>query len=183
MNFCSQCGAPVDLAVPPGDNVPRHVCRRCGTIHYQNPRMVIGCIAEWEGRILLCRRAIEPRLGLWTLPAGFMENNETTAQAAARETLEEACAEVEIDRLFALVNVPHIHQVHLFYTARLIGGRFGAGAESLESRLFAEAEIPWQEMAFRSVSFALRAWLDDRRRGVFGLHTTDLAPPPPTPPG
>lgn len=187
MNFCSHCGAPVELKVPPGDSLARHVCSRCGTIHYQNPRMVIGCIAEWEGRVLLCRRAIEPRLGLWTLPAGFMENNETTAEAAARETLEEACATVKIDRLFALVNVPHIHQVHMFYTARLLGGRFGAGAESLESRLFAEEEIPWPEIAFRSVSFALRSWLDDRRRGSFGLHTTDLAPlppaPAPTPPG
>lgn len=180
INFCSCCGSPVAHIVPDGDTVPRHVCPQCGTIHYQNPKMVIGCIAEWEGRILLCRRAIEPRHGLWTLPAGFMENDETTAEAAARETLEEACAEVRIDRLFALVNVPYIHQVHMFYTGRLIDGRFGAGVESLESRLFDEAGIPWQEMAFRSVSFALHAWFDDRRRGNFGLHTTDLAPMPAT---
>ena len=98
INYCSHCGAPVDLLVPPGDTLPRHVCTQCGLIHYQNPRMVVGCIAEWEGRILLCRRAIEPQLGLWTLPAGFMENSETTADAAARETLEEACAKVSIDR-------------------------------------------------------------------------------------
>ena len=185
MNFCSLCGAEVKLAVPDGDTFARHICAQCGTIHYQNPRMVIGCIAEWEGRVLLCRRAIEPRLGLWTLPAGFMENSETTAAAAARETLEEACAEVEIGQLFALVNVPHIHQVHMFYTARLIDGRFGAGAESLESRLFDEADIPWPDMAFRSVSFALKAWLEDRRKGRFGLHSTDLFPPgsaPTTPP-
>lgn len=188
MSYCSHCGAPVSLTIPAGDTLPRHVCTGCGMIHYQNPKMVIGCIAEWEGRVLLCRRAIEPRHGLWTLPAGFMENNETTAEAAARETLEEACAEVAIDRLFALINVPYIHQVHMFYTARLIDGRFGAGAESLESALFEEADIPWQEMAFRSVTFALRAWLEDRRRGQFGLHTTDLFPPtpdpvPPTPAG
>ncbi len=176
MKFCSHCGAPVELTVPPGDTLPRYVCTRCAAVHYQNPRMVVGCIAEWEGRILLCRRAIEPRYGLWTLPAGFMENNETTAAAAARETLEEACAEVEIERLFALVDIPHIHQVHLFYTARLCGGRFGAGSESLESRLFAENEVPWQEMAFRSVTFALTAWFEDRRLGSFGLHTTDLRP-------
>lgn len=181
MNYCSHCGAPVELAIPRGDTLPRHICTRCGTVHYQNPRMVIGCIAEWEGRILLCRRAIEPRYGLWTLPAGFMENNETTAAAAARETLEEACAEVEIGNLFALVNIPHIHQVHMFYTARLVDGRYAAGSESLESGLFAESEIPWSEMAFRSVSFALKAWLEDRRRGNFGLHTTDLAPLPPAP--
>jgi ADP-ribose pyrophosphatase YjhB (NUDIX family) len=182
MNFCSHCGARVTLAVPAGDTLPRHVCANCGTIHYQNPKMVVGCIAEWQGRVLLCRRAIEPRRGLWTLPAGFMENNETTAAAAARETLEEACAEVAIDRLFALVNVPHIHQVHMFYTARLIDGRFGVGSESLESRLFDEADIPWPEMAFRSASFALRAWLEDRKAGRFDLHTTDLAPPA-IPPG
>jgi len=183
MNFCSHCGAPVELLVPAGDTLPRHVCKHCGTIHYQNPRMVIGCIPEWEGKILLCRRAIEPRLGRWTLPAGFMENNETTAAAAARETLEEACAKVEIGDLFALVNVPHIHQVHMFYTARLVDGRFGVGSESLESCLFAEDDIPWADLAFRSVSFALRAWLDDRRRGAFGLHTTDLDPLPPSPAG
>jgi len=176
INFCSCCGAPVTHAIPEGDTVARHVCAACGTIHYQNPKMVIGCIAEWEGRVLLCRRAIEPRLGLWTLPAGFMENRETTAEAAARETREEACAEVAIERLFALVNVPHIHQVHMFYTARLIDGQFGAGIESLESRLFLESEIPWEALAFRSVSFALRAWLEDRRTGRFGLHSTDLRP-------
>ena len=179
MKFCSHCGATVSLAIPAGDTLPRHVCTGCGTIHYQNPKMVIGCIAEWEGRVLLCRRAIEPRYGLWTLPAGFMENNETTAEAAARETLEEACAEVDIGHLFALVNIPYIHQVHMFYTARLIDGRFGAGAESLETALFDEADIPWPSMAFRSVSFALRAWLEDRKKGHFGLHTTDLFPPPP----
>jgi ADP-ribose pyrophosphatase YjhB (NUDIX family) len=182
MNFCSHCGNPVSLAIPPGDTLPRYLCAQCGTIHYQNPKMVIGCIAEWEGKILLCRRAIEPRHGRWTLPAGFMENNETTAEAAARETLEEACAEVEIDRLFALINVPHIHQVHMFYTARLVGGRFGVGVESLESRLFDEASLPWEDMAFRSVSFALKAWLSDRKKGEFGLHTVDLPPMPPTPP-
>lgn len=180
MNFCSLCGEKVSLAVPDGDTFARHICAQCGTIHYQNPRMVIGCIAEWKGRVLLCRRAIEPRLGLWTLPAGFMENNETTAAAAARETLEEACARVDIGQLFALVNVPHIHQVHMFYTARLIDGHFGAGVESLESRLFDEADIPWGEMAFRSVSFALQAWLRDRKTGHFSLHTTDLFPPTPT---
>lgn len=176
MKFCSQCGAPVALAIPEGDVLPRHVCARCGEIHYQNPKMVVGCIAEWQGRILLCRRAIEPRNGLWTLPAGFMENNETTAQAAARETLEEACAEVAIDDLFALVNVPHIHQVHLFYRGMMTDGRHEAGIESLETALFAEDEIPWDEMAFRSSTFALRAWLDDRRTGHFRVHSTDLPP-------
>lgn len=176
MNFCSQCGTAVTLVTPAGDTLPRHVCGHCGTIHYQNPKMVVGCIAEWEGKILLCRRAIEPQHGRWTLPAGFMENNETTAQAAARETLEEACARVDIHELFALVNVPHIHQVHLFYRGTLIDGLYEPGIESLETRLFDEAELPWSEMAFRSGTFALKAWLEDRRRGRYGLHSTDLEP-------
>lgn len=178
MNFCSHCSAPVELLIPPGDTLPRHVCPDCGAIHYQNPRMIVGCIAEWEGNILLCRRAIEPGYGQWTLPAGFMENNETTAAAAARETREEACAEVDIGQPFALVNIAHIHQVHLFYTARLIDGRFGIGIESLASQLFSEDGIPWQDIAFRSVSFALKSWLDDRRRGQFGFHSIDLEPTP-----
>jgi ADP-ribose pyrophosphatase YjhB (NUDIX family) len=178
MLYCSQCGAPVSVQTPPGDHLPRHVCSRCGTIHYQNPKLVVGCVVEWEDRILLCRRAIEPRHGLWTLPAGFMENSETTAQAAARETWEEACARVELGPLFSLVDVPHISQVHLFYRGRLLGGVHAPGAESLETALYAEEEIPWAELAFRSVTFTLRAYLADRRSGSFGMHTTSLPPPP-----
>ncbi len=178
MNFCSQCGASVRLRVPPGDSLPRHVCDSCGTIHYLNPKLVVGCIAEWEGRLLFCRRAIEPRHGFWTLPAGFMENEETTSQAAARETLEEACAKVEIGPLFALVNVPHINQVHLFYRGHLVDGRHEPGEESLETALLTEAEIPWSALAFRSVRFALERYLEDRRQGVFRLHQLDLPPPP-----
>lgn len=174
MNFCNQCGAQVTLVVPQGDTLPRHVCSRCGEIHYRNPKLVVGCIAEWEERILLCRRAIEPRYGHWTLPAGFMENGETTQQAAARETLEEACARIEVDALFSLVNVPAFDQVHLFYRGRLLDGAFDAGAESLESALFAEAEIPWAEIAFRSVELALRAYLADRAAGRFRLHEQEL---------
>lgn len=178
MNFCSHCGAPVVLRIPPGDSLPRHVCDQCGTIHYQNPKLVVGCIAEWESRILLCKRAIEPRYGRWTLPAGFMENAETTSQAAARETLEEACARVEITELFALVNVPHINQVHLFYRGHLPEAHHGAGEESLETALLLESEIPWDDLAFRSVRFALEHYFSDRRSGRFGLHSTDLPPPP-----
>jgi len=178
MNYCSHCGATVRLRVPPGDTLPRHVCDTCGTIHYLNPKLVVGAIAEWEGRILLCRRAIEPRHGLWTLPAGFMENEETTGQAAARETLEEACARVHIDELFALVNVPHINQVHLFYRGRMVDGRHSAGEESLETALLNEQEIPWASLAFRSVRFALESYFADRRLGHFRLHNLDLPPPP-----
>lgn len=176
MNFCSQCGGAVSLLIPKGDNLPRHVCQCCGTIHYLNPKLVIGCVAEWEDRILLCRRSIAPRYGLWTLPAGFMENGESTSQAAARETLEEACARVEIQQLFTLVNVPHINQVHLFYRARLLNNDFSAGLETLETALFSEDTIPWQEIAFQSVTVCLRAYFSDRDAGRFVFHEEDLRP-------
>ncbi len=178
MKFCSQCGDAVGLSIPEGDNLPRHVCRRCGTIHYLNPKLVVGCIAEWQDRILLCRRSISPRHGLWTLPAGFMENGESTAEAAIRETLEEACARVEIGQAFALVSVPHIKQVHLFYRAQLLDTGFAAGLETLETALFAEEEIPWQELAFQSVTHCLRAYFADRTAGRFVFHDEALRPLP-----
>jgi ADP-ribose pyrophosphatase YjhB (NUDIX family) len=177
MNYCPECGSPVEYIVPPGDTLPRHVCQNCETIHYQNPKLVIGCVAEWKGDILLCRRAIEPRYGLWTLPAGFMENGESTSQAAIRETLEEACARIEIDELFSMVNVPYINQVHLFYRGRLVDTSFGVGTESLETALFSEADVPWTEMAFRSVTLCLRAYFADRHAGHFRFHEGDLLPP------
>lgn len=177
MNYCNECGARVELRVPAGDTLPRHVCAHCATIHYLNPKLVIGCVAEWRGDVLLCRRAIEPRYGLWTLPAGFMENGESTTQAALRETLEEACARIEIDELFALVNVPYINQVHLFYRGRLLDTDFAAGTESLETALFSEAAIPWHDLAFRSVALCLEAYFDDRRAGRFRFHENDLPPP------
>lgn len=176
MNFCAQCGARVELRIPPGDTLPRHVCTQCATIHYLNPRLVVGCVAQWQGKVLLCRRAIEPRLGLWTLPAGFMENSETTNQAALRETLEEACARIEIDELFALINVPYISQVHLFYRGQLLDTDFAAGEESLETALFCEADIPWSQLAFRSVTLCLRAYFADRRAGQFKFHEDELTP-------
>lgn len=181
MNFCSHCGASVTLRIPAGDTLPRHVCTHCGGIHYQNPKVVVGAIAEWEDRILLCRRAIEPRHGRWTLPAGFMENAETTAQAAARETLEEACARIEVGEIFTLINVPHISQVHIVYRARLLDLDFRPGEESLEVALFAESEIPWHDIAFRTISLTLEHYFADRRRGVFGFHLDDLGEPPPPP--
>jgi len=176
MNYCNQCGAPVSLRTPDGDNLPRHVCVRCGTIHYLNPKLVVGCVAEWKDQILLCRRAIEPRYGLWTLPAGFMENGESTTQAAVRETLEEACARIEIGELFSLVNVTHINQVHLFYRGRLLDTGFSAGVESLETALFSEADIPWHDLAFRSVTLCLKAYFADRAAGHFSFHEDDLPP-------
>lgn len=177
MNYCSHCGAKVELKTPPGDHLPRHMCGICGTIHYENPKIVVGAIPEWEDKILLCRRAIEPRHGFWTLPAGFMENNETTAQAAIRETAEEAHARVKIAALYALYNIPHISQVHLFYRSQLLDLDFMPGSESLEVALFGEADIPWDELAFASVRNTLRHFFEDRRRGIFELHVGDITQP------
>jgi ADP-ribose pyrophosphatase YjhB (NUDIX family) len=174
MRFCSNCAAPVAKRVPPGDTLPRWVCDQCGEIHYQNPRMVIGAIPEHDGKILLCRRAIEPRYGYWTLPAGFMENDETTGQAALRETLEEAGARIELGEPFSMISVPYVNQVHLFYRARLLDLQFRPGDESLEVALCDEARIPWKEIAFRTVAATLRHWFADRGRGVFSFHAEDI---------
>lgn len=176
LNFCSVCGAKVALRVPPGDSLPRHVCDSCQTIHYRNPLMVVGTIPEWEDQVLLCRRAIEPRRGLWTLPAGFMELGETTAQAALRETEEEAKARVDLGDMFALFSVPHVDQVHIFYRARLLDRAFAPGEETLEVALFREGEIPWKEIAFRTVSATLRHFLADRKAGAAGFHTGEILP-------
>jgi ADP-ribose pyrophosphatase YjhB (NUDIX family) len=174
VKFCSHCGQEVALRTPEGDHLPRFVCDGCGTIHYQNPKLVVGCVPEHEGRILLCRRAIEPRLGYWTIPAGFMENGESTQQAARRESQEEALADVEIGSLLAVVHVLHADQVHVMFRARLPEPRFGAGAESLEVMLCDEADVPWSDIAFRSVDFALRRYFEDRRLGVERHHFIDL---------
>jgi ADP-ribose pyrophosphatase YjhB (NUDIX family) len=174
MNFCSECGSIVMLRVPDGDHLPRHVCTDCGTIHYQNPKMVVGCIPEWEDKVLLCRRAIEPKHGYWTLPAGFMENGETTLEGAARETWEEAGARIEIGGLYTLYNLPHINQVYLMFRARLLDLDFKPGIESLETRLFSEAEIPWDEIAFRTVHATLEQYFDDRRNDSFSFHFGDI---------
>jgi ADP-ribose pyrophosphatase YjhB (NUDIX family) len=174
MKYCSECGAPVALRVPPGDHLPRHVCDACGTIHYQNPRLVVGCVPEHEGRILLCRRAIEPRLGYWTVPAGFLENGETLQQGAARETREEALAQVDIGSLLAVVHVLHARQVHVFFRAALRSAEYGAGAESLEVKLVRPADIPWGELAFPSTEFALKRYLEDRAAGREAHHFTTI---------
>jgi ADP-ribose pyrophosphatase YjhB (NUDIX family) len=174
MNYCSVCGQPVTIKVPEGDHLPRHVCESCGTIHYQNPRIIAGCVVDVGGKILLCKRAIEPRLGFWTIPAGFMENGESVQDGAAREAMEEALANVRIGSLLAIVNVLHAHQVHIMFRAQLIEPKFGIGPESLETALYDESEIPWSEMAFRSVEFALRKYLQDRAEGVERVHLYDI---------
>ena len=178
MKFCSNCAQPVALRQPEGDHLPRYVCDACGMVHYQNPKLVVGCVPEYDGRILLCKRAIEPRLGYWTIPAGFMENGETTQDGARRESFEEALAEVEIGSLLAVVHVLHADQVHVMFRARLLEPRFGPSPESLEVRLYDEADVPWHDIAFRSVDFALRRYFDDRRGGVENHHFSaiDLRP-------
>ncbi|MGI9203883.1 MAG: NUDIX hydrolase [Woeseiaceae bacterium] len=160
MKFCSSCGASVARQIPSGDTRERWVCVACGVIHYQNPKIVVGCVPERDGKILLCKRAIEPRYGYWTAPAGFMELGEDIAEGAARETLEEACAQVQTGRLFAAVDVIYAGQLHLFFTAKLLGD-YAAGDESLEVRLFDIADLPWDEMAFSSNSFALQKYIED----------------------
>lgn len=172
MQYCSQCGAEVTRRVPAGDNLPRYVCDNCDTIHYQNPRIVAGALALHEGRILLCKRAIEPRQGYWTLPAGFMENGETIEEAAVRETVEEACATVLLDSLYTVIDVPHISQVHMMFIGRLASASHRPGPESLETELLLPEDIPWNELAFPSVRFTLESFLEDRDRSEFPLRNT-----------
>jgi ADP-ribose pyrophosphatase YjhB (NUDIX family) len=174
MKFCNQCGAAVQLRVPAGDNLQRYVCEACGTVHYQNPLLVVGCVPEHQGRILLCRRAIEPRRGFWTVPAGFMEIGETLQQAAAREALEEAEAQVEIGSLLSVVHVLHAAQVHVFFRATLPLARYGAGAESLEVELLSPAQIPWADIAFPSTEFTLRRYFEDQAAGREPHHFTSF---------
>ena len=172
MNFCSSCGSAVSRRVPEGDNRERAVCTDCDTVHYQNPLLVVGCVVESEGKILLCKRSIEPRYGYWTVPAGFMELGETLAGGAARETLEEACATVEISHQFATVDVVDAGQVHVFFCGKLVG-KYGVGEESLDTRLFSEDEIPWDNLAFHSGRFALEKYFEDRGKNN-GVHFHEL---------
>lgn len=174
MNYCSECGAEVQVEIPAGDNRHRHVCPRCETIHYSNPKIVAGCLPVWEDKILLCRRAIEPRHGLWTLPAGFMENDETTMEAAQRETLEEAGARVAIRDLYAMISLAHINQVYMMFLADMDDTEYAAGEESLEVELFEEQDIPWGEIAFPVIEETMRLFFADRARGTFGTHVGQM---------
>jgi len=176
MKFCSQCGSQVRIGVPQHDDRPRHICDACGVIHYHNPKVIAGCIPVWGEQVLLCRRAIEPRLGFWTLPAGFMELGENLPQAAQREAREEANVEVEIDQLYNLFSLPHISQVYVFFRARMVEDRFSPGYESLETRLFSQEEIPWDELAFETVRRSLRYFFADRENGEFIMRMEDVAP-------
>jgi ADP-ribose pyrophosphatase YjhB (NUDIX family) len=177
MNFCSSCGQRLQFAIPPGDDRARFVCDACGTIHYQNPRVVVGCIPEHERRVLLCRRAIEPRHGLWTLPAGYLENGETLAACAERETREEAGARIADLVPYLMFNICHISQIYLMFRARMADLDFAAGKESLEVKLFTEGEIPWDRIAFRVISETLKTYFSDRRRGSFPFAIGDIDVP------
>ena len=172
MNYCPNCGGPISRKVPKDDTRERAICDNCGKVHYQNPLIVVGCVVECDGKVLLCKRAIEPRHGYWTVPAGFMELGETLANAAARETLEEACATVEMGHLFASVDIIDAGQVHLFFTGKLIGD-YGVGEESLETQLFSEEEIPWDDLAFKSGRFALKKFFEDHGTN-HGVHFHEL---------
>lgn len=175
-NFCGQCGTPITRRVPPDDNRERDVCEHCGAIHYQNPRIVVGTLPVWEDKILLCRRAIEPRHNTWTLPAGFMELAETTADGALRETQEEAGAEVDLGTIYTIIDVPAVDQVHIYYLAHARSGRLDPGPESLEARYFAVNDIPWDNLSFRSVVSTLEHYVSDVARQTFPTRQFALTP-------
>lgn len=176
IQHCRQCGAPVVYRLPDdGDTKPRAVCTACATVHYENPLNVVGTVPVWGDQVLLCRRAIEPRYGLWTLPAGFMELGESTQDGALRETEEEAGARVEMQGLYTVLNVVRVGQVHLFYRARLLDIDFAPGTETLETRLFFEHEVPWDQIAFRTVRETLQHFFADRGSGQFPVHCGDIA--------
>jgi len=179
MKFCSHCGSDsLRFDIPKGDNRPRYWCPACDTIHYQNPRVIVGTLPVWEGRILLCKRAIPPRLGYWTLPAGFMENGETLQEGAARETWEEACATVNVKDLYTVFNLPHIYQVYVFFLGGLVEGKHAPGDESLETRLVLPQEIPWEELAFPTISRTLQLYIQDLENNEFPVRVQDISPLP-----
>ena len=174
MNYCSECGQKVVIEIPQGDNRPRHICQSCNTIHYSNPKIVAGCLPVWRDQVLLCRRAIEPRHGLWTLPAGFMENDETTMEAAIRETVEEAGADVDISNLYTMISLAHINQVYMMFMADLKNTDYAPGEESLEVSLFSESEIPWDDIAFPVIAETLKLFFADRQQGRFKTHIGEM---------
>ncbi|MBO6556658.1 MAG: NUDIX hydrolase [Pseudomonadales bacterium] len=174
MNYCSECGNSVTEQIPEGDNRLRFVCIQCEVVHYQNPKVVTGCLPFHEDKVLLCKRAIAPRSGYWTLPAGFLENGETAAEGALRETMEEANANAEVLDLYTLFSLPHISQIYMFYRARLIDLDFHPGIESLDTRLFSESEIPWQELAFPVITETLKHYFSDLPANHFPTRSQDI---------
>ena len=176
MKYCCQCGSQVRIGIPEGDDRSRHICDACGVVHYHNPKVIVGCIPVWGDKVLLCRRAIEPRLGFWTLPAGFMEMGENLQAAASREAMEEANVEVEIGSLYNLFSLPHISQVYVFFRANMVNESFFPGYESLETRLFQQQDIPWDELAFETVRRSLAYFFAVRETGQFVMRMEDVEP-------
>ncbi len=174
MKYCCYCSAKLIYDIPTDDNRHRYICTQCDTVHYQNPRIVAGCIPVWEDKILLCKRAIEPRYGYWTLPAGFMELGETSLEAGVRETLEEANARVEVENLFAVFNLPHVNQVYMMFRSRLLDLDYSPGDESLLVELFKEEDIPWNDLAFSTIRETLKLYFKDRQQGTFRIYTGDI---------
>ncbi len=179
IKHCAQCGGIAVYRLPDdGDTKLRAICTVCHTVHYENPLNVVGTIPTWGAdaeQVLLCKRNIEPRRGKWTLPAGFMELGETTSDGAARETVEEAGAQFEMRGIFALINVAKVGQLHLFYRAALLSTEFDPGFETIEAKLFSEADIPWEEIAFETVRQTLQLYFADRKSGSFSFHALDIA--------
>jgi len=172
--YCSVCSGALSWVKPQGDNISRSVCTHCGEVHYQNPKIIVGCLPVWKDQVLLCRRSIEPRKGFWTLPAGFMENGETLAQGAGRETEEESCALVDVGPLFTVMSLPGHNQVHMYFYATMRSDYFGVTAESSEVRLFGEQDIPWSDLAFETIRQTLEHYFSDRQQGMLGFHVLDL---------
>ena len=175
MNFCSECGKTVVHRIPEGDNLPRFICEHCDIVHYQNPKLVVGCLPVWKDQILLCKRAIEPSYGLWTLPAGFMENQESLEEAALRESREEANANLEIEDIYSVISLPHINQIYVLYRAKLLDLDFFAGIESLDVQLFGEKDIPWEKLAFKTIERTLKCFFEDRKQDDFPTHTSVIS--------
>lgn len=173
--YCPMCGARLQVICPDGDQRCRDVCLQCGYVHYANPLLVVGTVPIWQGRVLLCRRAIEPRKGYWTLPGGFMELNESTAQGAFRETQEETGAHIQMESLFTMVDVPQAGQVHLFYLASLKDLDWSPGEETLEQRLFKPEDIPWNDLSFTTVKSTLAHWVNDVKLGQLEFHRYTLS--------
>ena len=176
INYCTYCGKNISIAIPEGDNRERHMCLDCGEIQYQNPKIIAGCLPVWEDKILLCKRAIEPRYGTWTIPAGFMENGETIEQGAARETREEALAEVTDLELYQIFNVTRVNQIYMLFRARLIDPKgYGVGSESLEVELFDEKDIPWEGISFKVIHQTLERFLYERKSNRFTFNIDSIS--------
>lgn len=181
LNYCNECGSSLHSIVPAGDHLPRRVCTACQAIHYQNPKVIVGCIPQWQDKILLCKRNIEPRHGLWTFPAGFMEKGETSGEGAARETFEESGATVDIGELFCVINVPYVSQVYLMHRGVMRTDQHHATPESSETKLVSESEVPWDEIAFPTIYHGLKFFFADRAAGKHSFHTLDLTVKPRNP--